>query len=343
MGDFLPRFESAFAGLCGVPFGVACSSGTAALHLALETLGVGPGDEVIIPSFTLIVSANTVCLAGATPVLADVLPDTWCIDPALIEAGITSRTKAIMAVHMYGHPCDMDAIMDLARRHRLFVISDAAQAHGALYHDQPVGSLGDVACFSFYANKLITTGEGGMLVTRDGELAERAALLRNQAFTQERFVHHHVGFNYRMTNIQAAIGLAQCEQFEEKLQRKLEIAAVYDELLGDEPSIQRPVQADGCRNAYWMYGIMLRESFGRTKQQVRDRLQDAGIETRSFFVPMHRQPVYQGQHPRWPDLRGTYPVSDELSARGLYLPSGTDLTHDDQVYVVEQLLSLREK
>ncbi|HEY3242838.1 MAG TPA: DegT/DnrJ/EryC1/StrS family aminotransferase [Phycisphaerae bacterium] len=340
-GEYLERFERAFAAFCGARFGVACSNGTVALHLALEALGIGPGAEVIIPAFTLIVSANMVCLAGATPVLVDVEPDTWCIDPQLIEAKITPRTRAIMTVHMYGHPCDMDAINALARRHRLFVIEDAAEAHGATYRGRRVGAIGDVGAFSFYGNKIITTGEGGMLVTNDERIAERAALLRNQAFEAERFVHRHVGFNYRMTNIQAAIGLAQCERLPEKIERKIEVARIYDELLGDEHSITRPAQRDGCMNVYWMYGILLNNSFGCSARQVRETLADRGVETRPFFVPMHRQPVYQGSDPRWPDLRGAYPVSDDLARRGLYLPSGLGLTRADQEYVVEQLLACR--
>jgi perosamine synthetase len=341
LGAYIPRFEQRFAALGGAPYAVACSSGTAAIHLALECLDIGPGDEVIIPAFTLIVSANMVCLTGATPVLVDVRPDTWCIDPALIEAKITPRTKAIMVVHMYGHPCDVDAICAIALRHNLYVIEDAAQAHGATYRGRPVGGLGDVGCFSFYGNKIITTGEGGMLVTRRREIAERAALLRNQAFGEERFVHHQVGFNYRMTNIQAAIGLAQCERFDDKVRRKREIAAVYDGLLADEPTLQRPAHGLGCEPVWWMYGIVLKDLFGRTKAEVQNAMAAQGIETRSFFIPMHRQPVFQGGHRRWPDLRGTYPVSDELGRSGLYLPSGLDLTYDDQVYVVEQLLACK--
>ncbi|MEK6677455.1 MAG: DegT/DnrJ/EryC1/StrS family aminotransferase [Planctomycetota bacterium] len=341
MGDFILRFESAFAKRCGVPRAVSCSSGTAALHLALEVLGIGAGDEVIMPAFTLIVSANMVCLAGAKPVLADVRPDTWCIDPDDLARKITPKTKAIMIVHMYGHPCDMVSIMATARKHKLFVIEDAAQAHGATYGGRSVGSFGDFGCFSFYANKTLTTGEGGMLVTKDERLARRAALLRNQAFGPERFVHHDVGFNYRLTNMQAAIGLGQCERFDKKVERKREIAAIYDELIGDEPSIQKPVELHGCKNVYWMYGVVLRDKFGRSKKEVRERLEKCGVETRSFFIPLNQQPVYQGTNPRWPDLRGKFPVSEDLAARGFYLPSGLDLTREDQEYVVEQLLACK--
>lgn len=341
LGEYIPRFERSFAELCDAAYGVSCSSGTAAVHLALEALDIGPGDEVIIPAFSLIVSANTVCMTGATPVLVDATPDTWCIDPEKIEAKITPRTKAIMVVHMYGHPCDMDAISEIARRHELFVIEDAAQAHGARFRGRVVGGIGDVGCFSFYGNKILTTGEGGMLVTSDRALSERAALLRNQAFEEERFLHHHVGFNYRMTNIQAAIGLAQCEKLADKVHRKIEIASIYSELLADEADLRLPVRACGCDPVYWMYGLVLEESFGRSMRDVRARLAAEGVDTRSFFVPLNRQPVYQGNHRRWPDLRGSYPVSEQLGAQGFYLPSGLNLTREDQTYVVDRLLSCK--
>lgn len=341
MGGYIGRFERAFADICGTKFGVSCSTGTAALHLALESLGIGAGDEVIIPSFTLIVSANAVCWTGATPVLVDVEPDTWCIDPKLIEKRITPRTKAIMVVHMYGHSCDMDPIMALARKHNLHVIEDAAEAHGATYRGRMVGGIGHVGCFSFYANKIITTGEGGMIVTNDRDVAERATLLRNQAFGPVRFRHEDVGFNYRMTNIQAAIGLAQCEQFESKVRRKIELAHTYHELLADVDEIQRPIERSGCQNVYWMYGVLLRDSFGRSKDEAREMLAVRGVETRSFFLPMNQQPVFDGSNSRWPDLRGTYPVSDDLWRRGFYLPSGTQLAREDQEYVVRELLGCR--
>jgi perosamine synthetase len=338
-GEFIERFEKKFAEICGASYGVACCNGTAAIHLALESLGIGDGDEVIIPAFTLIASANMVCLSGATPVLVDVTPDTWCIDPAQIEAKITPRTKAIMVVHMYGHPCDMDAIMGIAGRHKLTVIEDAAQAHGAKYRGQTVGGFGDVGCFSFYANKIITTGEGGMVVTHRKEIAERAALLRNQGFGPTRFVHDVVGFNYRMTNLEAAIGLAQCERLQQKIRRKREIAATYDELLAGENRIQRPVADPACEPVYWMYGVVPDLSFGRDKEEIRAMLAADGIETRSFFIPMNQQPVFQGRDARWPDLRGRYPVGERLGSRGFYLPSGLDLTREDQEWVAERLLA----
>ncbi len=338
LGSYLPKFEDTFSELSGAKHGVSCSSGTAAIHLALEALNITTGDEVIIPAFTLIVSANMVCLAGAIPVLADVCPDTWCIDPAKIEEKITPRTKAIMVVHMYGQPCEMDAILEIARRHNLRVIEDAAQAHGATYQGQVVGGIGDVGVFSFYGNKILTTGEGGMLVTNDEKISDRAKLLRNQAFEKERFVHNHVGFNYRMTNVQAAIGLAQCEKLPEKLSRKREIAANYFALLGDDPDIQIPVSGIQCEPVFWMFGVVLKESFGTTMHVVREKLAAKRIETRAFFVPMHQQPVYQGSNERWPNLCGDYPVSEMLGRCGLYLPTGLDLSIEDQEWIVECLL-----
>jgi len=341
LGTYVTGFEDRFSTYCGAAHGVACSSGTAALHLAVECLDIGPGDEVIIPAFTLIVSANVVALTGATPVLVDVDPETWCMDPALIEERITPRTRAIMVVHMYGHPADMDAVMAVAHRHGLAVIEDCAQAHGAEVNGRRVGSIGHIGTFSFYGNKIITTGEGGMVVTSDEAIARRAALLRDQAFEKERFVHRHVGYNYRMTNIQAAIGLAQCEKLDHKVARKIEIAGIYRSLLEDCPDVQLPVCRPWAKNVYWMFGLLLKPSFGRGVAEVREMLRDAGVDTRGFFVPMNQQPVFQGDHPRWPDLRGSYPVSEHLGACGFYLPSGGGIPREAQTQVVETLLACR--
>jgi perosamine synthetase len=342
LGKYIPRFERMFSSFCGAGNGVACSSGTAALHLALESLDIGPGDEVIIPAFSLIVSANVVCWTGATPVLVDATRDTWCIDPERIEAKITPKTKAIMVVHMYGHPADMGPIMAIARRHGLKVIEDCAQAHGAAYMGKRVGSIGHVGAFSFYGNKILTTGEGGMLVTDDAEVAERAAYLRNQAFEEERFVHRAVGFNYRMTNLQAAIGVAQCERIDSIIERKLDIARRYRELLTGCEGLVLPAQQDKVVNVHWMFGVLVQPSFSHGAAIVRDRLAKAGVDTRSFFVPLNRQPVYSGSNPRFPNLSGRFPVSEELSIRGLYLPSGLNLTPEKQAYVVEQLRAARD-
>ena len=265
-GKYLEMFEEAFSASCGAQYGVACSSGTAALHLAFAALGIGSGDEVIVPCFNLIVGASSVIWTGAKPVLVDVDPSTMCLDPDRIEQEITPRTKAILAVHMYGHPCHMDPILEIARGQQLSVVEDGAQAHGAEYKHRRVGALGDVGCFSFYGNKILTTGEGGMLTTNDPAVAERVRFLRNQAFQEPRFVHRELGFNYRLTNIQAAIGLAQCEKLDEKVARKRQIAAWYTERLDGERGITLPTEAGWARNVYWMYGILLDPLFGAARR-----------------------------------------------------------------------------
>lgn len=342
MGPYLTRFEEATARFVGARYGVACSNGTTAIHLALAAAGVGPGDEVIVPDFTLIACANMVILAGAKPVFVDVDARTWGLDPRLIEAKLTNRTKAIMAVHMYGHPCDMDPILDLARRRRLVVLEDCAESHGAEYKGRKTGGIGTVAAFSFYGNKIVTTGEGGMVVTDDKAVADRARLLRNQAFEEPRFVHHDIGFNYRLTNLQAAIGLAQVERLAEKVERKREIARTYLDLLDGVSEVTLPVEEPWAKNVYWMFGILLRDAFGRSRDDVMTRLKMTGVETRAFFHPLHAQPAYAGADPRLPAVDGTFPVSDDLWRRGLYLPSGLGITGAQQEEVVGRLLECRK-
>jgi perosamine synthetase len=307
----------------------------------LTALGIGPGDEFLIPDFTLIVSANAVIQAGARPVLVDADPKTWCIDPAKIEAKVGPRTRAIMPVHMYGHPCDMEAILSIARRHGLLVIEDCAEAHGARIGDRPVGSFGDAACFSFYGNKILTTGEGGMVLCSDPALADRMRLLRNQAFDHPRFVHREIGFNYRLTNVQAAIGLAQAEKADEKVEKKREIARWYAEAFAGVEDVELPWEAPGAKNVYWMYGVKLGDTFRRGRDGVMAAMKEKGVETRAFFCPMHRQPVFQKSDPRFPDVSGEYPVSDDLWKRGLYLPSGLGLTRVQVEEVVEKLAGCR--
>jgi len=340
-GKYIHQFEEKFSAYCGVPFGVACSSGTTAIHLALAALGIGPGDEVIIPDFTLIVSANMVVLTGAKPVLVDVDQRTWCIDPNLIEQKITPRSRAIMAVHMYGHPCDMEAIMAVASRHNLYVIEDCAEAHGAEVNGKKVGSFGHASCFSFYGNKILTTGEGGMVLCKDEAIAERMRLLRNQGFQQPRFVHEVMGFNYRMTNIQAAIGLAQTEMVEQKVERKRWIGQTYNDLLAGQNDLILPVEEPWAKNVYWMYGILIEESLGVRKDVLMRMLREKGVDTRSFFCPMSLQPAYRGDNPSFPDPTGEYPVSVDLWNRGLYLPSGLGLTTTQMEEVVEKLLECK--
>ncbi len=338
LGKYIPLFEERFSSYCGVRYGIACSSCTTGLHMAMVALGIGPGDEVIIPDFTLIVSANTVIQAGAKPVLVDVDPLTWCIDHNKIEEKITPRTKAIMAVHMYGHPCDMTAIMDISRRHHLSVIEDCAEAHGGEVNGRKVGSFGDVACFSFYGNKILTTGEGGMVLCNDEALARRLRLLRDQGFQEPRFVHEVMGFNYRMTNIQAAIGLAQAEKIEAKVTRKCWIGQTYNELLAGHPDLTLPYEASWAKNVYWMYGILIGGGFGASRDDLMRKLKEKGVDTRAFFYPMHLQPVYQCADPRCPDTSGEYTVSSDLGKRGLYLPSSLGLTRSQIEEVVQKLL-----
>ncbi len=338
-GSFINRFEAMFAEKVGTRYGVACMNGTVALHLALATLGLEPGDEVIIPAFTMIATANAVTYVGARPVLVDSEPNTWNMDVAQIEAKITPRTKAIMPVHTYGHPVDMDPLMAIAQKHGLFVLEDAAEAHGARYKGRGVGSLGDAACFSFYGNKIITTGEGGMVTTNREDVARLAWNLRDHAFSTERhFWHKFVGFNYRMTNLQAAIGLAQAEQLEKFVAARRANSAYYTQLLRQIPGIITPPEAPWATNVFWMYGILLEEEFGLKRDQLRQALARRGIETRTFFIPMHCQPVYFDQY------RGErYPVAEDFCRRGLYLPSASSLTHRDIEAVVQAVRESREE
>ena len=337
-GEFIEKFESTFARKVGAKYGVGVLNGTVALHLALAALDIGPGDEVIIPTFTMIATPNSVRYTGAKPVLVDSELKTWNIDASKIEEKITKKTKAIIPVHTYGHPCDMDAIMKIAKKHGLHVIEDAAEAHGASYKGRKIGSFGDAACFSFYANKIITTGEGGMVTTNDKKLAEKMQLLKNHAFSNERhFWHKLLGFNYRMTNIQAAIGLAQTENFERLSNKRIENAMLYNSLLKEIDEITLPPSTKGIKNVYWMYGILLKNWSKVTRDTLRYELASRGIETRTFFIPIHRQPVYKG----W--FKGKYPNSEYLCTNGLYLPSSTSLTEKQIRYIAKTIKEMFAK
>jgi len=337
IGDYVRRFEAAFAEACGTQYGVACANGTVALHLALATLGLEPGDEVIIPAFTMIATANAVTYLSCRPVLVDSELETWNMDINQVEDKITPRTRAIIPVHTYGHPVDMDGLNDIARRHSLWVVEDAAEAHGALYKGRPAGSLGDAASFSFYANKIITTGEGGMVTTNHEEIARLAWNLRDHAFSTERhFWHKFIGFNYRMTNLQAAIGLAQTEQMATFVAQRRANAAYYTELLSDIPGLVTPPEAEWATNVYWMYGILIKPEFGLTRDELRRALAEHGIETRTFFIPMHVQPVY------YPQYKGErYPRAEQLCREGMYLPSASSLTREEMEYIVETIREVR--
>ncbi len=330
-GKFIPVFEEKFAAECHSQHGVACANGTVALHLGLAALGIGPGDEVILPTFTMIATINAVAYTGATPVLVDSEPHTWNMDVAQLADKITPRTKVIIPVHTYGHPVDMDPLMELADKHGIFVMEDAAEAHGAEYKGRRAGGLGHAAGFSFYANKIITTGEGGMITTNDQKLADLCRNLRDHAFSSERhFWHKYMGFNYRMTNLQAAVGLAQTEQLDGFVQSRRQNAAMYNGLLKDIPGIVTPPEADHVKNVFWMYSILVKDEFGMTRDQLRAFLAREGIETRTFFIPMHLQPIYYN------DFKGQrYPVAEMLCERGFYLPSASSLTPSQISYVVE--------
>ncbi len=323
-GPYVTRFEDAWAAYCGARYGVAVTNGTAALYSAVASLGLGPGDEVILPSFTIIGCAQAILAVGATPVLVDADPATWCMDVPHVRSRITSRTRAILAVHIYGHPVDMQPLRDLALRYRLKVIEDAAEAHGAEYRGARAGSLGDVACFSFYANKILTTGEGGMVLTDDPGVAERVRSYRNLGFrTDRRFYHTEFGRNERMTAVQAAIGCAQIEDIEARVRRKREIGRRYTDQLAGTDGLQLPVEMSWAKNVYWMYGIVLDGAIGADAATFASRLLRRGVATRPFFLGMHEQPVLLEQ-----GLFGgeRYPVTERLARQGLYLPSGLTLT-----------------
>jgi perosamine synthetase len=339
-GKYIEEFEKKFSEFCQVKYAVACSNGTTALHLALEAAGVGRGDEVIIPAFTMIATINSVIYAGARPVLVDSEPETWNMDPNKVEEKVSSKTKAIMVMHTYGHPVDMDPIMEIARRHNLIVIEDAAEAHGAEYKGRRVGSLGDIAAFSFYANKIITTGEGGMVVTNNLEWVEKARRLRNHAFGVPRYVHKELGYNYRMTNIQAAIGLAQIERADNLVDCRRKNAQLYNSLLSKVKGVTIPVEKEWAKNVYWMYGILISPEYGISAAELRKRLAEKGIDTRQFFIPMNKQPLYSGTDGRCPDLRGSYPVAEMLAEQGFYLPSSSSLNKEQIIKIAKEVEKL---
>jgi perosamine synthetase len=319
----IEQFEEAFAAYCDCRHGVATSSGTTALHLAAAALDLGPGHEVLVSASTNIASALAAHHLGATPVPVDSEGVTWNLDLDLVEHLITDRTRAIIPVHLYGHPVDMDRLMDIARRYGLTVIEDCAEAHGSLCRGRKAGSFGDVGCFSFYANKVLTTGEGGMVVTNDDRLADRLRLLRNLAFTQPRFWHREAGYNFRMTGLQAAMGVEQVRKAEEIIADKRRVAAAYRRHLSGIPGLQLPVEQTWARHVYWMYGIAVEPEFGITRDQLAARLRAAGIDSRTFFCPMNQQPCL-----RKPADRAVprCPVADRLWDTGMYLPSSTSLT-----------------
>jgi perosamine synthetase len=330
-GSYLERFEDAFAEFCGVRHAVSCCNGTVAVHLALMAHGVGPGDEVIVPTLTYVATANPVIYCGGEPVFVDCEPRTWNMDPTQVEEAITSRTRGILAVHLYGHPVDMAPILELAERHGLWVIEDAAEAHGAEYRNRRVGSLGSIGTFSFYGNKIITSGEGGMVVTDDAGLAAKMRQLHGQGQDPDRrYWFPIVGFNYRMTNVEAAIGLAQLERVDWHLNRRREIAAWYHEELGSEAGIKLSPQEPWAKSSFWMMCAVFDESRFGPRDGSMAALDAAGIETRPFFYPLHTLPMYRARC-----RGGEFPVAESLAARGVNLPTSALLKRDEVAYVGE--------
>jgi perosamine synthetase len=327
-GKFVTRFEQMFAEFCGCHYAVATSNGTTALHLALLSIGIGPDDEVIVPTLTFIATANAVTYTGAKPVFVDSDISTWNIDPEKIEESITPRTKAIIPVHLYGHPADMERILNIASKHSLAVIEDAAEAHGATYKGRKVGGIGDLGVFSFYGNKIVTTGEGGMVVTNDAELAEKIKILRDHGMSKNRRYWHPVlGFNYRLTNIQAAIGVAQMENIENILAAKRRIADTYTKLLRDITGITLPPSAPWAENVFWLYTILIDDRVCNVDRNfIIENLSKNGVETRPIFPPIHTQPIYNtGQ---------SLPVSEMLFQKGLCLPSSVNLQDEEIIKTV---------
>jgi perosamine synthetase len=337
-GPFIKRFETAMAQIAGRSHGVAVSNGSVALDIAVHALKLNPGDEVIIPTFTIISCAAAVVRAGLTPVVVDCDPATWNMTAEGVEAAITRRTRAIMLVHIYGLPVDLDPIMNIARQHDLRVIEDAAEMHGQTYHGLPCGSFGDLSTFSFYPNKHVTTGEGGMILTDDLQLADRLQSLRNLCFQpQQRFVHEELGWNARMTNLQAALGVAQTERLGEMIGIKRRIGKLYDELLEDVEAIRRPVaRTNYADNIYWVYGIVLNDAVAFDAKEAMRRLAEKGIGTRPFFWCMHEQPVLRKMGLL---LNDSHPNAEYIARRGFYLPSGLALTEDQ---IVRSARALKE-
>jgi perosamine synthetase len=341
-GRFIEEFEDKWAGYCGRRYGVAVSNGTVALQVAAACLDLKPGDEVIMPTFTIISCALAVLYNGGVPVLVDCDPRTWCMDANQIRNKITARTRAIMPVHIYGHPVDMDPILQLAEEKGLALIEDAAEVHGAEYLSgrhtsypswRRCGSFGTLSCFSFYANKLVTTGEGGMVLTDDANLAEKARSLRNLCFHGDRRFHHEeLGFNFRLTNLQAALGVAQLQRISEIIDRKRWIGQEYNRQLHDIENLQLPVEEPWAKNVYWMYGIVLSEESGMDAAGFAQKLKQHGVETRPFFLGLHEQPVF---HRRGLFLRERYPESERIARQGLYVPSGLALTQEQISQVTE--------
>ena len=332
VGSYVNLFEERFSEYVGSKKAVVTMNGTAALQLALLTVGVGEGDEVIVPSLTFISPVNTIKYVGAQPVFVDVCRDTFVMDVDKIEELITPKTKAIMPVHIYGHPVDMKRLMEIAKKHNLFVIEDATEALGSSINGEMSGTIGDIGCFSFNGNKLITTGAGGMLVSNDVKLGERAKFLSTQAKVvteNNSFYHSEVGYNMRMPNLLAAFGVAQLENIKDYLQSKRENAAYYNELLANVNGITLPAERENVKNCYWLYSVLVEDEYGISRDELIKKLNEAKIAARPFFMPIHNMPPYKGNR------HGDLTVTNDLYARGINLPSSVGITKEDIKIVCE--------
>jgi len=335
-GDYIGKFESGFSSYCDCPYGVSVSSGTAALHLALAALGVKQNDEVLVSSLTNMATFFAVLYQGAIPVPIDIEADTLNMDTALLESKITTRSRAILVVHLFGHPVDMDPVNEIAKKYNLAVVEDCAEAHGALYKGKKVGSLGNAGCFSFYANKIITTGEGGMVTTKDAALAERMRSLKSLAFgDHQKFMHKDIGFNYRLTNLQAAMGCAQFRKIEQIISKKRQIAMHYQHRLQNIKEIRLPVEKPYARNVYWMYHIVLKNKNLEQRRAIMEYLQKKGVETREGFIPYNLQDVFIE---RGLTNKEDCPIANSVAYNSFYLPSGPVLREEEIDYVVDNLL-----
>ena len=333
-GKYIDQFEEAFARFCNSKHAIACSNGTSALHLALLALGVSPGDEVIVPTLTFIASANAVAYCGATPVFTDSEPETWNMDPALLESKVTSRTKGIIVVHFRGHPADMDPILEVARRHGLFVVEDAAQSHGAEYKGKKTGTMGDIGAFSFFGNKIVTTGEGGMIVTDNDDLADQMRLLRNQGMVNtNRYWHPVVGYNYRMTNVAAAIGLAQLEKIGKQLEGRSNAASWYQKYLHGHPGMQWQADKVWAKRVWFLFTLVLDRGAGSVREDLIPYLLQHGIDTRPVYFPLHTMPPYAEKS----GIDG-FPVASRVSQKGINLPTWAGVAEEDIRYICEKIL-----
>lgn len=340
-GKYVSAFERAFADYCGVKYGIAVCNGTVALHLALVALGVGKGDEVIIPDFTMMASALAVCYTGATPVFVDADPLTWNISPTAVANKITPRTKVVMPVHIFGNPCDMAALHAVCAFRGITLMEDAAEAHGATFGGKRAGSLSRIAGFSFFANKNVTTGEGGMVVTDDDDLAQACRYYKNLCFpldSPRTYLHADIGYNYRMSNIHAALGLAQTERADSLKALRQAHGRLYRERLSEIPGICLQQDQPGGENVFWMNGLVVTPEYGRTRDELVAHLKREGIDTRLFFNGMHRQPALEKYGC---DCVGAFPVSDMLADNGFYLPSGSGLGDEDIHRVCDVVAAFR--